>query len=179
MHNKQVVTSIDEILDSWREIIGKDYLGYRNHVQRMVQITLKLGDLDGGQMDKVVIAACFHDIGIWIENTVDYIEPSIPPAMEYLQAKGKHDWQDEVRLLISEHHKIRPFQDPRYPLVELFRKGDLVDFTLGAVRFGLDKEFLKELKTQFPNAGFHWGLAKKASSWFLKHPTNPAPMMKW
>jgi hypothetical protein len=81
--------------------------------------------------------------------------------------------------MITEHHKFREYKNPDYPLVELFRKGDLVDFSLGTVKFGLAKQDIKKLKIEIPNAGFHKGLAKKVAKWFIKHPLNPAPMFKW
>ena len=81
--------------------------------------------------------------------------------------------------MILEHHKIRPVENGLTPVVELFRKGDLVDFSLGLIRFGLAGETIKKAMAAFPNAGFHKTLARLAGFWFLRHPLNPAPMMKW
>lgn len=82
-------------------------------------------------------------------------------------------------LMIIEHHKIREYRGATYPLVELFRKGDLVDFSFGMIKFGIPKTYIKEVKTKFPNSDFHKNLGKRAAKWFLKHPLNPVPMMKW
>ena len=128
---------------------------------------------------KIIIAGAFHDIGIWIENTVDYIPSSIPPAMAYLQRRDLAAWSTEIELMIAEHHKITAYQDQTYPLVELFRKGDLVDFSFGLVKFGVPESYIKDVKAEFPNANFHKDLGKRAARWFVKHPLNPAPMMKW
>ena len=81
--------------------------------------------------------------------------------------------------MITEHHSIRAVDFEQYPLVEVFRKGDLVDFSLGLIRFGIEKDFIRSVKAAFPNAGFHKGLLTRASKWFVRHPLNPAPMMKW
>jgi len=187
---------LESILTPWREVIGEDYLGYRNHVYRMLHCCFELLDHDSyanelssdpivivadheQDRQKLIIAAAFHDIGIWIDKTIDYIPPSLPPAMAYLEDNGLSAWSDEITLMITEHHKLTEVTDPRYRLVELFRRGDLVDFSLGMVRFGIDKVTLNKLKTTFPNEGFHRGLLAKGSRWFLKHPLNPAPMMKW
>jgi hypothetical protein len=43
-----------------------------------------------------------------------------------------------------------------------FRRGDLVDFSLGLVRFGLSRELIAEV-----------------GAWLIRHPLNPAPMFKW
>ena len=170
---------LEEILSSWQAVIGQEYEGYKNHVYRMVHFCWALKPCDETEREKIVIAGAFHDIGIWIENTVDYIPPSIPPAMDYLQLHHQEAWAEEIRLMISEHHKITEFTDAQYPLVELFRKGDLVDFSFGLVNFGLSSQTIDAVKAAFPNADFHLNLAQRAFEWFPQHPFNPAPMMKW
>jgi len=179
MQIEQQIPLLEELLTPWQTVIGEDYTGYRNHVYRMVNYCFALKDCDAEEKQKIIIAAAFHDVGIWIEQTIDYLEPSVVPALAYLQDKQLDSWSEEITLMITEHHKIRAVNDPRFPLVELFRRGDLLDFSWGMVRFGVDKSLIAELKTAFPNAGFHKGLGSKAWRWFLKHPLNPAPMMKW
>ncbi|MBV2092751.1 MAG: hypothetical protein KUF72_17880, partial [Candidatus Thiodiazotropha sp. (ex Ctena orbiculata)] len=71
------------------------------------------------------------------------------------------------------------YDNQALPLVEVFRQGDLVDFSLGLLRFGIAKSTVQEVRAAFPNAGFHAALARRAGRWFLRHPLNPLPMMKW
>lgn len=175
---KMEIPLLEAIFEEWKPVIGDEFPGYRNHVYRMVHVCWALGATSEEDQKKVMIAAAFHDIGIWIKDTVDYIGPSIPPAMAYLDREGLEAWKEEISLMISEHHKITEYKDPKYPLVEIFRKVDLVDFSLGVVTFGLSKTYLNELKGLFPNEDFHKNLAKRAAKWFIKHPFNPVPMMK-
>ncbi|MEY8194965.1 MAG: hypothetical protein RPR28_08950 [Cycloclasticus sp.] len=179
MQIEQQIPLLEELLTPWQTVIGEDYTGYRNHVYRMVNYCFALKNCDAEEKQKIIIAAAFHDVGIWIEQTIDYLEPSVVPALAYLQDNQLESWSEEITLMITEHHKIRAVNEPRFPLVELFRQGDLLDFSWGTVRFGVDKLLIAELKIAFPNAGFHKGLGSKAWRWFLKHPLNPAPMMKW
>jgi len=176
---EEKIPLLEEILLEWKEVIGDEYQGYRNHVYRMIHFCLALNEYTDEEKEKIVIAGAFHDIGIWIENTVDYIEPSIPPAMQYLKQKKLDSWSKEIELMITEHHKIREYKDDNYPLVENFRKGDLVDFSFGVIKFGISKVFIKNIKSTFPNSDFHKNLGKRAAKWFVKHPLNPLPMMKW
>ena len=132
---------------------------------------------------KIMIAGTFHDIGIWVGNTLDYLDPSIPPAMEYLQSQSLNGWQQEITLMITEHHKLSPYTHEQLnqktvDMVELFRQGDVVDFSLGLVKFELPKSYILAMKSTIPNNGFHLGLLKKGMKWFIRHPLNPAPMMK-
>lgn len=170
---------LTEILAPYQDLIGEAYDGYRNHCARMLHCAFALHDCDEEDHEKLTIAAAFHDIGLWTANTVDYIEPSVPPAMEYLKAEGREAWGDEIRLMITEHHKVRTYKGDESPLIELMRKADLVDFSKGLVKHGLPGAYIRALKAAFPNAGFHSMLMKRAGAWFLRHPLNPAPMMKW
>ena len=179
MDIEKQIPLLEEIFTEWQELIGSEYKGYKNHVYRMIHFCLALKECTQEEREKIIIAGAFHDIGIWIENTVDYIPPSVPPAMEYLQSRDLAAWSTEVELMITEHHKINEYQDKTYPLVELFRKGDLVDFSFGLFKFGIPESYIKDVKSEFPNADFHKNLGKRAGRWFVKHPLNPVPMMKW
>ena len=64
-------------------------------------------------------------------------------------------------------------------LVELFRKGDLVDVSLGLFKFRIPPKYIEAVKAKFPNSGFHKYIGKRIAKWLVKHPLNPAPMMKW
>jgi hypothetical protein len=176
---EQNIPLLEEILSDWKALIGSEYDGYRNHVYRMIHLCLALKDCNEQEREKIIIAAAFHDIGIWVDDTLDYLPPSIPPATAYLKENNREDWAEEITLMINEHHKLREYKNAAYPLVELFRKGDLVDFSLALFTFGIPKPYIKAVKAAFPNAGFHKNLAKRAARWFFKHPLNPAPMMKW
>ena len=178
MQVEKQIPLLESILGEWKETIGKDFEGYRNHVCRMVNFCFALKPCSEEEREKVMIAGAFHDIGLWTGKTLDYIPPSIPPAIEYLKRHGLENWSNEISLMISEHHKLRQYVGS-FPLVELFRKGDLVDFSLGMVTFGLPKEYVSQVKAEIPNAGFHANLVRLSAKWFVKHPFNPAPMMKW
>ena len=175
---------IDGILSEWKPVLGADFDGYRNHVVRMVTFCLmlrpsSLQDRSDEDQRKIEIAGCFHDIGLWTGNTLDYLAPSLPPARRYLAAQGLEAWTDEIENMILLHHKVRPVQADVSALAELFRQGDLVDFSLGAVRFGLSGKVIRGVQAIFPNAGFHKMLARRSARWLVQHPLNPLPMMKW
>lgn len=169
---------LESILEPWRERIGKDYPGYRNHAYRMLHYCLALHACSEDERRKLVIAAAFHDIGLWSAATVDYLPPSIEEASGYLRQHGLESWIEEIGLMIDMHHKLKPYTDPRFPLVEVFRQGDLVDFSLGTFRCGLPKAVVDEVKAAFPNAGFHAFLLRGAWAWFSRHPLRMPPFMK-
>ncbi len=170
---------IDSILAPWAATIGPDFAGYRNHVVRMATFCVMLGECSPEGRQKVEIAACLHDSGVWIEDTLDYLGPSVPPAMRYLEEHGRSAWSADIRRMIVDHHKLTRVDDDAPPLVELFRQGDLVDFSLGWFRCGLSREQVGAVRDRFPNAGFHRCLVRRATQWVRKHPFDPAPMMKW
>jgi hypothetical protein len=173
------INLLEEIFSEWKGVIGSEYEGYKNHVYRMINFCFMLRLCSDEEKKKIIIAGAFHDIGIWINDTVDYIPPSIPPMISYLKENDLVSWTDEIKLMITEHHKITEYKNEQYYLVELFRKADLVDFSFGLVKFGLSKAVIENVRSQIPNAGFHKNLGKRAWFWFLKHPFNSVPMMKW
>jgi hypothetical protein len=170
---------VEEILATWKTEIGQDYLGYKNHVYRMINFCFALHDCNAEARQKVIIAGCFHDLGIWSNDTFDYLSPSVALAKEYLQQNTLQPWSPEIELMIDLHHKLRQYRDERYPLVEVFRKGDLVDFSLGIVKCGLPASYVKSVQSRFPNLGFHRRLVQLELQWLPKHPFNPVPVLKW
>ena len=162
---------IDEILS------GPELSAYRNHVYRMVNFCFAQGDFSDEQREKIVIAGCFHDLGIWSAGTFDYLTPSIAMANDYLAKSGREQLQEEIATMINFHHRIRNCEDGS--LVEVFRRGDLVDFSLGIFKCGLPAGYVRDVKRRFPNAGFHRDLARRACGWALRHPLNPVPVLKW
>ena len=170
---------IETILGTWQDQIGETYEGYRGHVYRVFNICLALQDCSEQDTRKLAIAAAFHDIGLWSAQTVDYLPPSVDEARKWLVENELPQWSDEIGLMIDMHHKLRSYRNPDYPLVELFRKADLVDFSLGFFKFGLSSRFVSRLKREIPNHGFHKFLMRGAKDWFSKHPLSPPPFMKW
>lgn len=170
---------LEELLDKWKNEIGEDYLGYKNHLYRMINFCFALRPCTEEERQKIIIAACFHDLGIWTSDTLDYLPPSIVLAKTYLKQNNRQQWSAEIELMIAMHHKLRKYEDERYPLVEQFREGDLVDFSLGFIKCGLPGSYIKRVKKRFPNAGFHKRLAQLEVGWFSRHPLNPLPILKW
>ncbi len=168
------------ILAPYRDKLARDYTAYQNHVLRVISLGGQLRSKPTAEEeDKLIIAACFHDLGIWTANTFDYLAPSIALAGEYLDKNGLSRWRKEIRLMISEHHKITVFRDERFPLVEIFRRADWIDVSLGGLNFGLEKKTIRGIRNAFPNAGFHKKLLQLTAREFLRNPLRPLPMFKW
>ena len=85
---EEQIPLLEEIFSDFKKTIGSEYQGYRNHVYRMIHFCLALRECNQEEREKIIIAGAFHDIGIWIEDTVDYIPPSLPPAMDYLKKRN-------------------------------------------------------------------------------------------
>ncbi len=173
------VPLIETILSEWQTEIGQNFAGYRGHVYRVYNFCLALHICNVEEQHKLAIAVCFHDLGLWSDNSIDYIPPSIIRLKQYLSAHALNTWSEEIELILENHHKIRTYSNDKYPLVEVFRQADLIDFSLGMFKFGLANSFIQQVKTKIPNAGFHKFLLRSAGTWFLQHPFSPPPFMKW
>ena len=170
---------VDEVLDSFASALGNDRLAYRNHLYRMLNYASELFGQASSLPDSVLIAAAFHDLGLWTDRTLDYLEPSAKLAGNYLQQHHLTALEAEVRAMIFEHHKLRLYRGEFAGTVEVFRRADLVDVSLGWVRFGLPAAYVRSVKQALPNAGFHARLAQVTLRQSLRSPLRPLPMLRW
>ena len=172
-----VNNTIEELLDRFKPVMADDYKKYKHHVYR-VFLNCLLIDNDKNNEDKYAIAAVFHDIGIWTDHTIDYLEPSIEQLKTYLLQSGKYEWTEELSLMIYWHHKTKTYKGKFETTVESFRKADWIDVSLGTITYGIDRKKIKANRKLLPNEGFHWFLIKKIFKNFFRHPLKPLPMFK-
>jgi hypothetical protein len=172
------VPTVEEVLDDHASELGQDLIGYRNHVYRVANLCLAIVG-DRRELEKIAVAAVFHDLGIWTNQTFDYIAPSAAVAREHLAARGQADWIPEIEAMIVNHHKVTPSGANPPSLVESFRRADWIDVSRGFRTFGLPRTLIAAVAATWPNAGFHRRLVKLTIDRFWKHPLSPLPMVKW
>lgn len=168
--------TVAKILEAHAKELGDDHLAYLNHVSRVL---LFYQALAGDCPQSVLVAAAFHDLGIWSDRTFDYLAPSVNLARDYLQSSSSLSLVPEVEAIIVNHHKLRPYRGAFLASVETLRKADLVDVSLGAVRYSLSSKFVRQTKAELPNAGFHRRLLQLTGRQSLRTPLRPLPMVRW
>ena len=168
---------LDELFTRYQPLLAADYEAYKNHCLRVLNFCRVLAG-EGANADKIALATFFHDIGIWSDNTFDYLIPSQLLARKYLEETGRVAWIDEIDAMIGEHHKLRRYEANPSWLVEPFRKADWIDMTGGLLRCRLPDDFVTDVIYAFPNAGFHKKLIALSLDRLKTHPFNPLPMMK-
>jgi hypothetical protein len=176
---RQEVSMVDELIEPWFPVLGRDFEGYRNHCRRVFLFCCALAKAEGENRHKIAIAAAYHDLGIWTDGTFDYLDPSKRLLRAYLESTGKAEWGDEIEAMIREHHKVTPWICNPAWLVESFRQADWIDVTFGVRNFGLPRRFIREIQRRYPNAGFHPTLARLTYERMKTHPKNPLPMVRW
>lgn len=168
---------IAEILDARRGILGPARVPYEGHVYRVFNFCRAL-HAGRGADDAIAAASAFHDLGVFPDGNLDYLAPSIAMMREWAEASGRTALDAETALMIDMHHKLSRYRGKHEAIVEAFRRADLVDVALGLVRFGLNAEFVREVQSRFPNAGFHGTLVRVIGRWIVRHPTNPLPVFR-
>jgi hypothetical protein len=159
-------------------LLGKDFDAYRNHTYRLVNFcAAQLAAPDGDSLQKMQVAAAFHDLGIWSARTFDYLPPSDALAQAWLAANGRQAWSEDVGGMINKHHKITASSGSE--LVEAFRRADWTDVTWGVISHGTPRALRRAVFAAFPDAGFHAMLLKLSFKRLLTHPLSPLPMMRW
>ncbi|MDK9739448.1 phosphohydrolase [Vibrio sp. D404a] len=156
---------VESLLERYKVLIGDDFLGYRNHVYRTITYAMHFLNYDK-QFEKLVETAfVYHDIGLWTDHELAYLEPSEEVA---LNDNKKENWgldPDALKGAIHWHHKITPYKGPHERLIEACRKADWVDASKGMVKKGLSKAMISEVELAFPNHGFHDTLLRLAKDY--------------
>ena len=173
------IDTLDAVLAAHAEVLGEDSVRYRNHTYRVANFCDSLAAPGGSQIEKVAIAAAFHDLGIWTAGTFDYLAPSIQLATSWLDENGRSSWTAEIETMILEHHKVGPYRGPAHWLVEPFRRADWADVSRGMIRWGVNRHLLAEAYRAWPSAGFHRRLVQLSLARARTHPLNPLPMIRF
>jgi hypothetical protein len=168
---------IEDLLDALAPALGRDATAYGNHARRVFGLVAAQRVWSAEEHAQTAIAAVFHDVGIWLDDTFDYLDPSRGHAAEYLRDEGLTAWGPIVDAMILEHHKLRPVKDS--PLVEAFRRADLCDLSFGLIRPGIPRGAYRRLVRQYPISGFHGRLVSFAVAQARKDPRHPLPMLRW
>lgn len=167
---------IEDLFSSYEEILGADFQKLKNHVYRIFNYCLFLGD--PADEEKYAVAGVFHDLGIWTHHTFDYLQPSIELATNYLIQHNKQKDIEEISLMIDHHHKITSYKNKFENTVEVFRKADWADVSMSFIHFKIPPSFIADVEKQFPYKAFHFKLVKLFLSNLAQHPLKPLPMFK-
>lgn len=173
------VDTVDEVLRSHSAELGSDYGAYENHVYRVLNLCVAQTVPDSESLEKIAIAAVFHDLGIWTNRTFDYLPPSIRLAKAHLLQTGRAEWTPEIEAMILEHHKISRYRGDSGPLVESFRRADWIDVSLGLRRFGVPRSVVAPVFSAWPNEGFHRRLLQLSLERVRTNPLTPLPMIRF
>lgn len=147
----------EEILEAHRHRAHGDdagYDAYKAHVYRVVNFARALTPEAPDRDDKLAIAAAFHDLAAF--DTLDYLVPSIEAQDAWLRQTGREEWSDELALIVAQHHRLSGYGPtrPYAPLVEAFRRADLIDVSQGLIRFGIPSSDVKEVRAAFDAGAF-------------------------
>lgn len=164
-----------KILTHYKEQLGSDYQGYLNHIKRVYEYSCLLRLERENEL--LMIASVFHDLDLWVSNTMDYLDGSVSLALGHVK---KNDLGLDANLLeqvVTQHHKLTKIKN--CPEAEAFRKADLIDLTSGWIRFNIPKSIIVDTERRYPRLGFTKKVLKKSVKWSFQHPFNPFPMMKF
>ena len=156
---------VEELLGRYETLIGKDFPGYRNHVYRT--ITYAMHFLDNAEEHEKLVETAFvyHDIGLWTDHELAYLEPSEAVAIADNEKYGLGLDPSLLREAIHWHHKIFPYTGPYEKVVEACRKADWIDASKGMLRKGMGRGLIQKVEDAFPNLGFHKTLVRLAKDY--------------
>lgn len=175
---------VENILAKYKDVIGADYAGYRSHIYRVMTYSMHFLGRDETFLPIIGTALVYHDIGLWTDKTLAYLEPScsrlkaeLPGSYRY----SEEEWQlmDDI---VYWHHKITPFDGPHADVVEAVRKADWIDATLGLVHQGMPRKHISTVNSAIAENGFHQTLfefAPRLHGYDVFSYTDLLSILKW
>lgn len=151
---------IERELEPLRTRIGADFPGYRNHVYRVLSYAMHFLDGETRHRATIAFALAHHDVGLWTDRTLAYLEPSEGHAERARQARAPDLDAQLVHDLIHWHHKITPFRGANAEVVNAVRKADWIDASGGRVSKGLPRRQIVTVMTALPPLGFYETLTR-------------------
>ena len=149
------------------EAVGRDFAAYRNHIYRVLSYALHfLGDDPRGR-EHIAFALVFHDVGMWTDHELAYLEPSEVVAERVRAQHATHLDPRLVANIIHWHHKLRSFAGPDADIVNAARIADWVDASMGMVRHGVSRREVTAIEAAIPVLGFPETLMRLAKE--LRH----------
>jgi hypothetical protein len=171
---------VEQILAEHRDRARGDdvaWSGYTGHVYRVLNFARALAPQTPDRDDKLAIAGAFHDLEAF--SSLDYLGPSIKAQDAWLRTTGREAWADELALVVAEHHRMTPYRGAHAPLVEAFRRADLVDVSQGVVRGGLPRPYVREVRAAFGVGNFFTKVVPLAvAKRFVTRPWDPMPHLR-
>lgn len=146
---------VERELAPLRAAIGADFDGYRNHVYRVLTYAMHFLVGEAKWRETVAFALAYHDVGLWTDAQLAYLEPSESQAEAARQARAPHLDGCLVCNLIHWHHKVTPFRGSDAEVVNAVRKADWVDASGGRVTKGLSRRDILDVMTAIPPRGFY------------------------
>jgi len=153
---------VEALLEPYRNTIGPDFDGYRNHIYRATTYAMHILNNAEEQEPLVETAFVYHDIGLWTEHQLAYLEPSEAIALSDNQKYGWNLSAEALQGAIHWHHKIFRYKGAHEDVIEACRKGDWIDASQGWVRKGISRTAIRKVESTFPNCGFHRSLLRMA-----------------
>lgn len=151
------------------------------HSLRVFLIAEKLAEAHGRvDREALLCAALLHDAGLLpaAATPAAYVTDSRRLIEPLLRDNG---WPEARRVLAGaaaeHHHELLP-QWGRGLEVELLRRADLVDLTQGLVRFGLDREWVRQLRARISAAGFRRQVLRLLARHARERPTTLLRIVK-
>lgn len=156
--------------------LGDDLPAYRNHIYRVLSYAMHFLGGDKKWQPTIAFALVYHDIGMWTDGDLAYLEPSERAAELALKKQGQALDAKLVQDIIHWHHKVTAYKGPHADVVNAVRKADWIDASQGQVRKGLTKAQIAAVNDAIPILGFPDVLMRLAAD--LNHGRKMGGLMK-
>jgi hypothetical protein len=151
------------------QIPDDDFQRYRNHCLRVLTFARYLMpsyvyDAYPSVMNIVAMAVAYHDVGVWTNEDLDYLESSVKQMEFHTRKEGLFEEEhiDIARQIIMEHHKITLYNNETHAksnavdaMVNAVRMVDWADSSMGMIRYDVPAPLLEAAYAKLDAKGYH------------------------
>ncbi|MGB0910313.1 MAG: phosphohydrolase [Nitrospirales bacterium] len=145
---------VEALFLPYREMIGEDYDAYRGHVYRSITYAMHFLEGNDCQRKMVETALVYHDIGLWSDKNLAYLEPSEALALQDNETNSFGLEPETLKAAIRWHHKMTRYSGHSAKVVNAVRHADWIDASQGMIRKGLTQIQVEAVQDAIPNYGF-------------------------
>jgi len=146
--------NVENLLARYKDDMGADYESYRGHVYQTITYAMHFLDNDETLQPLIEAVFVYHDIGLWTDDELAYLEPSEEVALKDNQELELGLDPDLLKAAIHWHHKVTPYNGTNARIIEAVRKADWIAATGGKLRKGLSKAQVQAVISAIPDHGF-------------------------
>lgn len=146
---------LDFLLEPWKDLLGKDFTSFKNHSLRMINFCNYILEPDEIQLQHIIIASAYHQIGLWKGKKKSYTLLSAETLLFDAGRIGLDPIPEHIIEAIIKHTNIKNDFEFDECFQEAFWRSFRIEFSMGYSEQGLPSDFIKQVRECIPTLQYN------------------------